>query len=224
MVDASWRNDWRKWWAEVVERLLVTYYTDLATAVGESKSLLDVGCGTNSPISKFRKRVSHTVGVDGFAASIDESERRHIHDAYRQMHILDLDKVFVENSFDCVLASDVIEHLTKEDGYRLLASMEKISGDKVIIFTPNGFLRQEEHSNNPLQRHLSGWTPDEMHALGFSCIGINGWKPLLGELGIARFRPRFFWLLVSRLTQVFVRNRPERAFQILCVKRVKRTG
>ena len=57
-----------------------------------------------------------------------------------------------------------------------------------------------------------------MKSMGYHVIGINGWKPLRKEYAAVRFQPKYFWLLVSHLTQIFVRNRPEHAFQILCIK------
>ncbi len=199
---------------------LVTYYGELERAVGHSESVLDVGCGSSSPIMHFKNRVPFSVGVDGFEPSLSESRRQGIHDAYHQMNVLEIDNHFEPGSFDCVLALDVIEHLTKDDGFRLISRMEKVSRDRVIIFTPNGFQPQGEHSDNRLQRHLSGWGVEEMRGLGFDVIGINGFKPLLSEMARPRFRPRAFWLVFSRFTQYFVRNHPRYAFQILCKKHV----
>ena len=96
--------------------------------------------------------------------------------------------------------------------------MEKIAKNKVIIMTPNGFLPQGIYYNNPWQVHKSGWTVKEMKKRGYKVIGINGWKPLRGECARLRFWPKYFWLRISEITQFFVRNKPEKAFQILCVK------
>lgn len=160
------------------------------------------------------------VGVDGFQPSIDHSRANHFHDDYVNTNLLDIDQVFEPKSFEVVVAIDVIEHFTKEDGHRLLENLEQIASGKVVIFTPNGFLPQNEHSGNILQRHLSGWSVEEMNRLGYRVIGINGWKPLLGEFSLPRFKPRRLWTLISRLTQPLVRNHPEHAFAILCVKEV----
>jgi len=195
-----------------------SYYSELKREVEDCNTLLDVGCGSDSPIRYLRKRCKSAVGVDGHLDSIIKSQLQGIHDEYCQINILDIDQRFPEKSFDCVLASDVIEHLPKEQGLELIEKMEKISRDRVIIFTPNGFLSQSAHSGNPYQEHLSGWEVGEMRQLGYDVIGINGWKPLKGELCVPRFHPRFFWQIISYLTQFLVRNRPEHAFQILCIK------
>jgi SAM-dependent methyltransferase len=200
---------------------MTLYCSELDRIISGCESLLDVGCGADSPVQHLQHRAAHQVGVDGFRRSIDASREKHIHDDYRCIDILHIGQAFARDSFDCVLASDVIEHLDKDDGYRLVEQMESIARKKSIIFTPNGFLAQGEHSDNPLQRHRSGWTVAEMWQLGYDVIGINGWKPLLGELAAVRYRPRKLWSLISRVTQLYVRDRPQHAFQILCVKELQ---
>ena len=208
---------------DLLRRWLITYYDELERAVGAATSLLDVGCGSESPVRHFRRRVPRLVGVDGFAPSVEASRTKGIHHEYFCTDLLKIDDVFAERSFDCVLASDVVEHLPKALGVELIAKMERIARGHVVIFTPNGFLPQDEYDGNVLQRHLSGWNVDEMEAMGYDVIGINGWKPLLGQFALPRFRPASFWRVVSRLTQPLVRNRPHHAFQLLCVKSVSET-
>src|SRR5690606_39271726 len=106
----------------------------------------------------------------------------------------------------------------KDDGYLLLEKMEKIAKKKVIVFTPNGFLKQGEYDNNPWQVHLSGWEVDEMETRGYKVYGLGGLKELRGEYSIIKYKPKIFWTLISDITQLFLKNRPKKAFQILCVK------
>ncbi len=98
--------------------------------------------------------------------------------------------------------------------------MEKVARKRVIIFTPNGFLPQEVFDGNVRQFHKSGWSVEEMRALGFRVTGIMGWKFLRGKKGSLKFSPKTFWSLLSTLSQKWVRKRPGWAFQLLCVKEV----
>ena len=199
-------------------RWLNPFYTELDNAIGCAESLLDIGCGTATPLAKLSTRPRLLVGVDGFQPSIDISRANHLHDDYVKCDLLDIDTHFTPDSFDVTVALDVIEHFSKDDGLRLLQKMEAIAKQRVLIFTPNGFLPQNEHSGNILQRHLSGWSAREMEDMGYRVIGINGWKPLLGEFALPKLRPVKLWTLISRFSQPLVRNHPQHAFALLCVK------
>jgi len=194
-----------------------TYHMELEKALKDCRSVLDVGCGTNSPIKECSLK-AHTVGVDAYKPSIKTSREQKIHDKYYCIDILDIEKKFRKDSFDCVLALDVIEHLKKKDGLKLLDSMERLAKKKVIIFTPNGFLPQGAAYGNPWQVHRSGWKVKEMKDRGYKVIGIHGWKPLRGEEAKVKFRPTRLWQMLSEMTQPFVKYKPELAFHILCIK------
>ncbi len=58
--------------------------------------------------------------------------------------------------------------------------MGKWSKNKIIIFTPNGFIWQDGYDDNSLQEHKSGWCAEELEKLGFKVYGMNGWKKLRG--------------------------------------------
>ena len=105
------------------------YPRELEKLVGNSKTLLDIGCGYNSPIKSFSHKI-YSVGVDAYEDFIKMSKKEKIHNKYYLMNVLDIEKKFKPNSFDCVLASDLIEHLTKKDGFKVLDMMEKIAKKK----------------------------------------------------------------------------------------------
>lgn len=184
-------------------------------------TLLDVGCGSLSPVKRFSKRMKKVTGIDAYQPSIDRSRALEIHHEYKLMNVMEMTKEFPEKSFDIVVASDLIEHLEKEDGFRLMEMMEKLARKKVIIFTPNGFLEQREYDGNTLQIHLSGWEVEEMQERGYRVQGINGWKPLRGEFAVIKWWPKVFWGRISLLTQKLTYNRPKKAFGIMCVKEFK---
>jgi SAM-dependent methyltransferase len=185
---------------------------------GQIESVLDVGCGDSSKMQRFARRLKYSVGVDNFEPRLLQGASASVYREYKKLNILDIGKHFEPRSFDCVMALDVIEHLKKEDGYRLLEMMERIARKKVLIFTPNGFLEQQAYDGNPLQVHLSGWDVDEMQSRGYRIVGVNGIKILRGDRTRIKWWPEFFWFRVSLISQLLVRQKPRWAFQILCVK------
>ena len=78
-------------------------------------------------------------------------------------------KLFPQNSVDTIFLLDVIEHLDKDRGLRLIKLTETLCRKQIVLFTPLGFIEQEHDtiedawglSGANLQKHLSGWLPDE---------------------------------------------------------------
>lgn len=77
-----------------------------------------------------------------------------------------------ENSVDAVLAINLVEHMTHDDGERLITNCLRVAKRVAIIYTPNGLQPQHptevlpEHGQNPLQEHVSGWYVDELLRFG----------------------------------------------------------
>lgn len=189
----------------------------LKRELGGCKSFLDLGCGKNSAVRYFSKEF-RSAGVDAFKPDLEESRKKGIHDEYFVMDVRNLN--FKPKSFDAVLAVDLLEHLTKKEGDKLLKDMERIAKKKVIVLTPNGFLEQKAYDGNEYHIHKSGWTVSEMRGRGYRVMGFNGVKFLKGEKAMVRFWPRYFWRVVSDITQLATYHFPERAFQLFCVKDV----
>ena len=196
----------------------MTYEEHLEAAVGDAESVLDVGCGGNSPLGRFARRPPAAVGVDLHEPSLDRSRAAGYHDEYRRLDVLAIADEFEPDSFDAVVAFDLLEHLSEEDGRRLISAMETVARRRVVLLTPNGFVPQDEYDDNPLQAHRSGWTPDELAALGFQVRGVNGLRVLRGEQGAPRFRPARVWGRLANASQTIVYTRPKAAFHLLAVK------
>lgn len=119
---------------------------------------------------------------------------------------------FDSNTFEICTAFDLIEHLSKEDGYRLLYEIDRVTLGTSILFTPSGFVWQAPSSNNPFNAHISGWQPMELRRLG--------WARQRGHTGIATFfgpygAPKFETTLakkLSLLTAILVRFAPSISF------------
>ena len=181
------------------------------------KTVLDLGCGPNSPIQYCS--VYYSVGAELFEPYLKESRKAGIHNEYI---LLDIRKIeFKPKSFDCVLGLEILEHLTKEEGYKLIKKMESVAKRKCIISTPNGFLPQEKHDLNKLQIHKSGWTVDDFKNLGYKVKGMGGLKILRkGEETKFKHGPRFLNLILSNLTQKMTCCFPKWAFELFAVKKL----
>lgn len=68
--------------------------------------------------------------------------------------------IFIPKSFDVVMAFDVIEHLEKADGKKLLSDMEAIATKMVVVYTPIEWDTNEKNISNP-----SLWSYGNLHNL-----------------------------------------------------------
>ena len=127
-------------------------------------SVLDIGCGVSGKLREVG--APNTTGFEGYQPDFEEAKRRKTHDQLIFGDAHQLANMFQPRQFDACVALDVIEHLTKEDGLKLIQDMEQIARKRVVIFTPKGFLPQRHAVDNDLQVHLSGWEPEEMRKLG----------------------------------------------------------
>lgn len=121
-----------------------------------------------------------------------------------------------QKSFDVVVAIDVIEHLTVQDGYLLLYEALRLSQGIVMIYTPNGFLWQPPSPNNSLNAHISGWSIKDLKRFGFSKFrGHVGAKFFWGPYAMPRFSfsSRLF-VAVNMLGNLLIRLRPKHALAI----------
>lgn len=93
-----------------------------------------------------------------------------------------------DKEFDIVVAFDLIEHLSVEDGYLLLYEMDRISSQSVGLYTPNGFVWQPPAYDNPINAHISGWNIRDLKSFGYDkFFGHVGWKPWIGPYAEPKF-------------------------------------
>lgn len=193
------------------------YYQALARELQGCQSVLDVGCGKNSPLAKVKKNF-YSEGLDIHRPSVEKSKEAKIHDRYRVGDIRRIEKFYQPKTFDAVIALDLIEHLTKKDGLALLKKIEKTAKKKVILLTPNGFIKQDPYEDNLYQIHHSGWKAGEFKRLGYKVYGMRGLKFIRGEGATIKLKPWLFWGLVSSLSEFLVYFFPRLAYQLLAVK------
>ncbi len=135
---------------------------------------------------------------------------------------------FDAGSFDVVMALDVIEHLSKDQGYLLIYEMERLSSRLAVVFTPNGWVWQPPSENNPFNAHISGWKPKEFKLRdGWVVSGHHGPKWAFGPYGIAKntFTNNFVGAVALGLLSLLIGKLPSSAYAFLAISRAeKRTS
>lgn len=181
------------------------------------KNVIDLGCGKDSPLGLLKNKKAfndiYSVGVDIFSPYLEKNvEINKIHSEYVNKNIFEID--YPENSFDVALLFDVIEHFKREDFINFFPKLEKMV-KKIIIITPNGFVKQNECDENIFQRHLSGWSKDDLLNLGFRCYGLSGFKFFY------KIKNQKLRTLLADFSQTFMFNIPDYSFHLLAIKNKK---
>ncbi len=153
----------------------------LEKVTADCRTVLDVGCGRNSPVRILKNK--NMIGIDGFLPYIIENKNNPGHKDYILCDVRHL--CVKEKSVDCVVAFELIEHLTRHDGIELMKNMENAAKKKIIISTPNGWLEQNEFDGNKLQHHKSAWEIEDFKEYGYNVFGINGIKWFKGRIQIS---------------------------------------
>jgi len=188
--------------------------------------VLDAGCGRFSALFGVeRRKKMYTVGLDFYEPYILKCKELSIHNEYVLGDVRGLLSIFGPKSFDCVMATGVLEHLSKDDGIMLIEQMERVATRKIILTTPNGFLpTYAGPKDNPTETHLSGWTAKELRKLGFEVYGLNSFKGLWkidNGQAVVRFRPRRLFLKLTLMTGALFYHIPSLAFQLFFIKILK---
>ncbi|MFA5364146.1 MAG: class I SAM-dependent methyltransferase [Candidatus Bathyarchaeia archaeon] len=181
-------------------------------------TILDVGCGWGKWGSLIRTCWYRTtrgkgdtiprllIGADLFRPSLKRVKSHKIYDDVVLCHAAFLP--FREDIVDVVLAIEMLEHIAKTEGTKVLNELEQVSKETVIVSTPHlspyreGTMSPEGF--NPYDAHISKWSVKDFKAKDYSVIGsgfcINGqsipiMKVLLAPLSF--FFPIFGCYLIA---------------------------
>jgi SAM-dependent methyltransferase len=186
-----------------------------------TKFILDAGCGKGQPMKFINRHHGYfAVGLDIYEPYLKQCDRQKIHDEYVRGNITALP--FKDRSFDVVLCLEVLEHLERRDGEKLLKELERVARKQVILSTPAGKYQQKTYDGNLYQEHKHIWSLDEMKQLGYKVTGV-GMRNLGGKAGIQSPLPgpvkwliNIAWMLAGPIVYFF----PRLAGDMVCVKKI----
>src|SRR2546427_5673212 len=92
-------------------------------------SVLDAGCGRGivGAVMRIYREPNRVVGIDGFDPYLQFCRRTGMYDQLIEHDLRKFPLPFKSNEFDLGTSLEVIEHLSKEDGVRLLDGLERVS-------------------------------------------------------------------------------------------------
>jgi 2-polyprenyl-3-methyl-5-hydroxy-6-metoxy-1,4-benzoquinol methylase len=143
------------------------------------KTVLDVGTGEGSwgyMLRTQKRGTPRLIGVEPFTKHVEDLKRLPIYDELHncsgQQYLADHPK----ESFDIILLLEVVEHDSKEESHKLLASLEgRLNpGGLMIVSTPDGFSEGAEgYAGNEDNRHVSGWRAADFRWRGYTIFKVR---------------------------------------------------
>lgn len=134
--------------------------------------VLDIGSGI-APIKFFEPKSCHII-MEPFIEYVEilrykyRNSSKHI--ILNTTDTLEALKLFGDFSVDSIFLLDVIEHMEKDYGLKVIKELERIAKKQIIIFTPLGFDEQDCENDkkdswglggSKFQHHHSGWLPED---------------------------------------------------------------
>lgn len=180
----------------------------LGTIPATTRSLLDAGCGRGiiGALCRIYRDPRRLLGIDAHAPSLGLCRRLGLYDEYLEWDLARVPLPCPDREFDVATCIEVIEHLPRPSGERLLDELERVAR-RVIVSTPGRFFEQEPFDGNPYQHHLSAWSVSDFRRRGYAVYGV-------GDLAL-------FGRTVPYVSEGFApltRRLPSLSTLLLCVK------
>ncbi len=172
------------------EHWQIPWVVELLTRARPS-SVLDVGAGWGK-FGVLAREYANPQRVD----ALDVSPPRYaVYDHVFLGDVRELDRLIPAGTprYDLALFVEVLEHLEKEEGWKVLESLAR-RAHRVLVATPWGF-RAQEADGLPFETHRSGWYPWEFGRR----FCVHAWRVYPGHMTRRLKLPRLwqFAVLIS---------------------------
>lgn len=170
----------------------------------EGATVLDLGCGFGHWGHLLRTHyhsddpglAARVTGVDIHPGNVAFCRSTGVYHALECTDALEFLARQGARAFDTVIATELIEHLPKQGGERLLDELARVAGRVAVLSTPNWeYLRPGAATMtgyNEHEAHVSSWTADEFRRRGYTVRGVGhkaGMAPVRGVNRLLRTFP-----------------------------------
>lgn len=152
------------------------------TALKGCRTVVEIGCGFGVVLKQMTERGYEAHGVDIFQPYLDYVNVVAPGATWECADGRAWCDTQADCSWDAVMMIDFIEHIPHDIGAETIEHAQRIAKHAVIMETPSGYMPQEAIEGfhigtpgvpdmlNPHQKHVCGWEPAELEALGFRCV------------------------------------------------------
>jgi ubiquinone/menaquinone biosynthesis C-methylase UbiE len=112
--------------------------------INKNDTVLDLGCGVMSATMESFWNSGMPRIVAKFVLGVDIYEKylkaiNYLEGVFLIKHDITDMSIFIDKSFDVVLALDILEHLERKDAFKVIKEMERVARKKIIVYTPAVF-------------------------------------------------------------------------------------
>lgn len=159
----------------------------------QNKTILDVGCGKglNSYLLRVTRDVSGAT-IIGLDTNRDYLEFCKRYNTYTKLVRQKLPEIpFKDKSIDFLLCTEVIEHLKKEEGKKLLKEIDRVCRGRALITTPNISFRTVPNKHE--DSHNSNWRSSDFRSFGYKVYGVGFRTTLLHNDPFLRIKQALYY-------------------------------
>jgi SAM-dependent methyltransferase len=136
----------------------------------DSCSILDIGCGHGFYYKLLNHHFKKFDAVEIWEPYIKEYDLEKMYDNVFNINILDFDF----DHYDIIIMGDILEHLSREDGIKLLHKL-KDKCNELIVVVPY-YLPQNEVFGNKYEIHLQPDLDDEIMSTFYPMLELIEYK------------------------------------------------
>lgn len=148
----------------------ISYFTPLDL---RKKIILDCGCGKgiNAYLIRVTKDLSGSklIGLDMNEEYLRFVKKHKVYDKTIKHKLPEIP--LKDKSVDFVLCNEVIEHLPKSQGKKLLSEIDRVCKERAIVTTPNIFFLNEK--DKYIDEHHSKWSAADFKSMGYKTYGVG---------------------------------------------------
>ncbi|MBW1933121.1 MAG: hypothetical protein JRI56_08935 [Deltaproteobacteria bacterium] len=104
------------------------------------------------------------VGIEKFKPYYERQKKLNIYD---EVYCTDIMDFILNEKYDLIICSELIEHLEKAESIKLIERLENYFNKLLIITTPLGFMKTKGYDKNKYQIHKSGYKINDFRKRGF---------------------------------------------------------
>lgn len=150
--------------------------TILPPVNAEGLKCLDVGTGYGETGLFLRSRLMNKGwielhGIEPWPEYYKFQCRLGLYDCISQAKGQDIP--YPNDFFNLSIAQQVIEHLDKKEGYKMIREMERVTQGLVILATPAEYYEGLEIDGNPFNKHRSYWSKEDFEKEGFKVTRVT---------------------------------------------------